>query len=323
MKKNDDIEDLFKESFEDFEADVKPQTWDNVQTALKGAGIGVIIKAMINKIGTNTLIGIASSAATVIGTVMIMNWTGNTTKKETPPVVETKKAIETPITETPIAETNNESNNTKANLGITDVKKENKEAEQTKQSNKDKANFNNIINELKGEKIALITPSVVSGTVPLIVDFSNKGNGRINNWDFGDGKKEKNKVNPFHVYDVPGVYTVILSSTTADGKTTSDSIKIEVYGNSNLSDIPESFTPNGDGDRDYFPFNGENLKYMKATVFDFSGKIVFESNVVGGKWDGKDKKGINVQEGKYYYIVNAEGIGGKKYERKGTIKLAR
>ena len=321
MKKHDDIEDLFKESFENFEADVRPQTWDNVQTALKGAGIGVFIKAMINKIGTNTLIGIASSAATVIGTVMIMNWTGNTTKKEVSPIVETNKTAETPIEETPANKVVTALSDSNDN-SMVDVAKT-KPVSQVKSKTQDKEKFDNLIKELKEEKIALITPSVVSGTVPLIVDFSNKGNGRINNWDFGDGKKEKNKLNPFHVYDIPGIYTVILTSTTADGKTTADSIKIEVYGNSNLSDIPESFTPNGDGDRDYFPFNGENLKYMKATVFDFSGKIVFESNVVGGKWDGKDKNGINVQEGKYYYIVNAEGIGGKKYERKGTIKLAR
>ena len=83
MKKNDNLEDLFKDSFEDFEADVKPKTWDNIQAALKGAGIGIIIKTLINKIGTNTIIAVVSSAATVIGTIMIMNWTGSGSKKET------------------------------------------------------------------------------------------------------------------------------------------------------------------------------------------------------------------------------------------------
>jgi len=48
MKKNDNLEDLFKDSFEDFEADVKPKTWDNIQAALKGAGIGIFIKTLIN-----------------------------------------------------------------------------------------------------------------------------------------------------------------------------------------------------------------------------------------------------------------------------------
>lgn len=59
MKKNE-LEDIFKDSFENFEAEVSPSVWKNVQTALKGAGIGLLGKTILNKIGANTIIAVVS-----------------------------------------------------------------------------------------------------------------------------------------------------------------------------------------------------------------------------------------------------------------------
>ena len=68
MKKKN-IEDLFKDSFENFEAEVSPSVWKNVQAALKGAGLGLLGKMLINKMGANAIVGIVSSAAAVVATL--------------------------------------------------------------------------------------------------------------------------------------------------------------------------------------------------------------------------------------------------------------
>lgn len=330
MKKNDNIEDLFKDSFENFEADVKPKTWDNIQAALKGAGIGVIIKTLINKIGTNTIIAVVSSAATVIGTIMIMNWAGTGAKKETtvPATSQTNKLQEN-------SENNPSSNGSQEIVSNTNTLEtiSNEKANEIKgiisnsknisEGNKTNNDLKNVIAEIESEKIASINSTVIGGAVPLIVNLSNKGSGKINKWDFGDGKTAKNTANPVHVYDTPGIYTVILTSTSVDGKTKNDSIKIEVYGNSSLSDIASSFTPNDDGDRDYFIINSENIRNMNATILEGNGTIVYSHKGVEIKWDGRNKKGEKVKEGTYYYIIDAEGIDGKKIEKKGSIKLTR
>lgn len=329
MKKNDNLEDLFKDSFEDFEADVKPKTWDNIQAALKGAGIGIFIKTLINKIGTNTIIAVVSSAATVIGTVMIMNWTGSGSKKET--VSGNLNTTTAPKTEeitnnntvsnSVLDNSANSSNSTPlANKTTTSANTTNSAAIDTKKS---KAELENVVKEIESKSIASINSSVVAGAVPLIVNLSNIGAGKINKWDFGDGKTAKNISNPVHVYDVPGIYTVVLSSTTIDGKTKNDSIKIEVYGNSSLSSIPTTFTPNDDGDHDFFIINSENIKGMNATILEGNGTIVYSYKGVEIKWDGRNKKGEKAKEGIYYYIIDAEGIDGKKIEKKGSVKLTR
>lgn len=334
MKKNDNIEDLFKDSFENFEADVKPKTWDNIQAALKGAGIGVIIKTLINKIGTNTIIAVVSSAATVVGTIMIMNWTGAGAKKEVNapatsqtanlPVVKDENTAISGSQET-AADSKKETNTAESvvNNKTTEIKGSTNNSTETVANHKSKNDLKNVIAEIESEKIASINSTAIGGAVPLIVNLSNKGSGKINKWDFGDGKTAKNMANPVHVYDTPGIYTVVLTSTSVDGKTKSDSIKIEVYGNSSLSDIASSFTPNDDGDRDYFIINSENIKNMNATILEGNGTIVYSYKGVEIKWDGRNKKGEKVKEGTYYYIIDAEGIDGKKIEKKGSIKLTR
>jgi len=51
--------------------------------------------------------------------------------------------------------------------------------------------------------------------------------------------------------------------------------------------------------------------------------LVYKWVGVDGRWDGTTLKGEKVMAGIYYYIVNAEGVDGKKYEQKGKIKLIR
>ena len=74
------IEDLFKDSFENYEAEVDSSVWENIKTGMKGIGLGLLGKAIINKIGTKTIVAVVSSVATVIGTVGVMHWTGNAVK---------------------------------------------------------------------------------------------------------------------------------------------------------------------------------------------------------------------------------------------------
>ncbi len=85
--------------------------------------------------------------------------------------------------------------------------------------------------------------------------------------------------------------------------------------------IVRELTPNGDGRNDTFIFNGNNIVEMKARIVDEKGNVIFETNKVGDKWDGKNKKGEKMKAGLYYYIQEAMGRDGRVYEAKGTIKL--
>src|ERR1043165_4497287 len=221
MKKNN-IEDLFKDSFEDFEADVNPGVWKNIQTALKGAGLGIFGKLLMNKIGTNTLVAVVSSAATVVATALVMN--GSKTeapkKKEEPKVVaeaakpsvneikdflktENDNAVTPAVTEPPV------------NKEPVKKEKENAEDANSLLINNDK--INSVIKEYSGESIADVVASPISGAAPLVVNINNNGTGKINKWSYGDGSKKETGANPVHLYDEPGIYTIVLTSTTDAG----------------------------------------------------------------------------------------------------------
>ncbi len=323
MKENEKFEDLFKEKFENYEVEVRSTVWSNIQTGLKGAGIGILIKTLINKLGSNTIVAIVSSAATVVSTVLIMQWTNNSDKTA---VVTKDKVIPSTIKEEPNIE-----NTVEKEIPLVNSEKSNTPANQIKENTNTKNNtiatkneLNNVIKDISKKQVAFISSSTVAGPVPLIVNFENIGNGKINRWDFGDGKKDKNNSNPVHAYDVPGFYTVLLTSTNADGVTAVDTLKIEVYGNSSLSNTPISFSPNGDGADDYFSTDPKNIKELSAKIIDpNTNRIVYQWKGINGRWDGKDKKGNDVSEGIYYYVFSAIGLDGKKIELNGKVKLVR
>ncbi len=326
MNKGDkDLEDLFKESFSDFEADVNPGVWKNIQTGLKGAGLGVLIQTVFNKIGSTTLVATVSSVSAVIATILVMNFTN-----QSKPISENNKVDKTVVKpdKASLKEIKkflaDGSGKVEKPAVVETVTKPEKEEIKVEESvKKDKKKIQSVIKSLAEQPIASISATPVAGTVPLIVNLSNNGTGKVNKWSFGDGQKPDVANNPVHVFESPGVYTVLLTSTNADGRTSIDSIKIEATGNSSIASIPGAFSPNGDGIDDLFVFQSKNIVNMEVVLFDKKGKIVYNWKGIDGKWDGKNQQGKQAQEGIYYYIITADGVDGKKYEQKGSIKLTR
>lgn len=327
MKKNN-LEDLFKDSFENFEADVDPGVWKNVQTGLKGAGLGLLGKMLVNKLGSSAIVAIVSSAAAVIATIFVMN--GTKTETETKTETKTPKTITQPkiITEAKKPSVNEiknflaTENNKKTETPVVKNEAESNANNSDLTIKKDK--INSVIKGYTEQSIANISASPIGGEAPLVVNLTNNGIGKINKWDFGDGRKETG-ANPPHYYDEPGIYTIVLTSTSAEGKTSTDSIKIEVIAreNSSVRSASGDFSPNGDGVRDYFGFDTKNLINQNVIVFDKNKTIIYKSESLSAKWDGTNLKGKKVKEGEYFYIQKAEGKDGKKYEQSGKITLKR
>lgn len=74
----------------------------------------------------------------------------------------------------------------------------------------------------------------------------------------------------------------------------------------NLSaiDIPNAFTPNGDGKNDYWKINGaENYPQASVQIFTRSGLKIFESKGYSIPFDGT-YRGNKLQGAVYYYVIN-------------------
>ncbi|MBP6184781.1 MAG: gliding motility-associated C-terminal domain-containing protein [Saprospiraceae bacterium] len=88
--------------------------------------------------------------------------------------------------------------------------------------------------------------------------------------------------------------------------------------------LPNVFTPNGDGVNDTFGEWGMcNYSAFQLTVFNRWGQVVFETNDAGQKWNGVTN-GTPQPSDEYVYIVEwISGLSGKILKRRGSITLVR
>jgi gliding motility-associated-like protein len=117
----------------------------------------------------------------------------------------------------------------------------------------------------------------------------------------------------------PGKYWVEVSNSCG---TKRDSIEVfkncdfEIY-------LPNAFTPNGDGLNDYFGVPGLNkIRLIKLTVYNRWGQLIFETNDINNRWDGRYKKSLQ-PVGIYIYYVEMENLNGKRITKKGFVTLIR
>lgn len=83
-------------------------------------------------------------------------------------------------------------------------------------------------------------------------------------------------------------------------------------------EIPNVFTPNGDGINDVFKINlsGESLANFNVSIYDRWGILVFASSSINNKWDGRTTSGLKVVSGTYFYVLELNSV-----EYKGHVTV--
>ncbi|MFT7589385.1 MAG: gliding motility-associated-like protein [Limisphaerales bacterium] len=139
-------------------------------------------------------------------------------------------------------------------------------------------------------------------------------------WDFGDGTTSS-LINPSHSFSGENTFTVCLTAFNDFGceDTYCRTIDIEFDG---IVDVPNAFTPNGDGVNDQFYLGGFGMESVKFRIFNRWGELVFETNNPGQGWDGTFR-GIAQEIDVYIYTVEAFFANGRKEELKGNVSLIR
>ena len=120
-----------------------------------------------------------------------------------------------------------------------------------------------------------------------------------------------------------------VATDNENGVTTSESIAISVtdaLGNPAAggvedlySGIPRFFSPNGDGNGDYWEWTQPELfANSLLTVFNRSGQKIFEALSYNNTWDGKSD-GQALQPGDYYYVIKMPDLT----ELRGAVRILR
>jgi gliding motility-associated-like protein len=91
-------------------------------------------------------------------------------------------------------------------------------------------------------------------------------------------------------------------------------------------EIPNIFSPNGDGINDYFQVKAQTLRSFNGVILNRWGNIIFEwSNweEYEAGWNGNMNGGSKAAPGVYFYTITAEGMDGIPYNAHGALHLMR
>jgi len=149
-------------------------------------------------------------------------------------------------------------------------------------------------------------------------------------WHFGDETTEKNcDPQVEHIYTEGGCYEPYLIVMNRDLPECRDTAYLETcipVDNASEIDVPNVFSPNGDGINDFFQVKAQTLKTFSGIIVNRYGRTVFEwtnwENYEDG-WDGKLNGGTDASVGVYYYVIKAVGLDDIEYDLHGPLHLMR
>ncbi len=170
--------------------------------------------------------------------------------------------------------------------------------------------------------VASFSSEGMDGTIlsPIYKFYDQSTNAATRVWNFGDGTGST-VLNPQHTYASKGKYTVSLITTTMNGCTDSIAMEIEVTPVFTLY-IPNAFTPDGNGNNDFFMPKGVEISEFTMMIFDRWGELIFQSNDLETGWDGKANNGDKIaQQGVYVYKIVVRDFSQKHHDYTGHVTL--
>lgn len=162
----------------------------------------------------------------------------------------------------------------------------------------------------------------IGGSAPLVVDFKSNANpdaAEFFEW-FIYNTQTPTKVIRYtdqdfrYTFNDAGEYVVKLKASSSECEV-SDSVKVTVL--ESFIDVPNVFTPNGDGVNDEFRVVYRSIISFNAWVYNRWGRLVCKWSDPAKGWDGRIN-GKLAAPGAYYYVI--EAIGSDKDKNGEPIK---
>ncbi len=139
---------------------------------------------------------------------------------------------------------------------------------------------------------------------------------------------ESSQLDTFHFPEIglAGCYAVTAIDTFFNESALSN---IECVDNCPFYELPNAFTPNGDGKNELFiPYPYCFIDRIEIKIFNRWGQLIFETSNPDIQWDGTNLAGKEVVEGVYYYTCmvyeeRVSGITASENALSGYIELVR
>jgi gliding motility-associated-like protein len=154
------------------------------------------------------------------------------------------------------------------------------------------------------------------------IQFTNQSNGATSYlWKFGYNDQTSTNANPSHLYTRSGKFDVCLVAYNDEGCTDTLCKPVDAVID-RIADVPNAFTPNGDGKNDILYVHGAAIQQFSFKLFDRWGHLIFETTSLDRGWDGNYNGQPSPTEG-YAYLLDVTFTDGVTLVKKGNITLLR
>ena len=168
-----------------------------------------------------------------------------------------------------------------------------------------------------------VSPSstITPGTTVTFTNLSNNSNNYL--WNFGNQSVTNDTstiFSPTYLYNDTGNVCIDLIAFGVGGCNDTATKCLIVLEDASI-EIPNIFTPNGDGINDFFFIKTTGMKDLNCIIFDRWGLKIAEFNGVNGKWDGTMSGSRIAPNGTYFFIVDYNSKNGKTGSAEGYLQL--
>lgn len=165
----------------------------------------------------------------------------------------------------------------------------------------------------------------IHSTDPRVVTFVNQTSGGTSyQWLFYNSKGNKigesNAENPVITFH-EGSYIILLVAKSRDNCIDTLVYKYLIVRGKSFIEVPNIFTPNGDGINDEFKIKNQTLKDFHCTIFNRWGQKIYDWTDYSKGWDGKTTNGTEAISGVYFYVITGSGEDNVNYVIKGNVEL--
>lgn len=133
--------------------------------------------------------------------------------------------------------------------------------------------------------------------------------------------------NTEYTFNESGSFTIQLYISFVNGSDTieySQESPFTISISTSKLEIPNAFSPNGDGQNDVFKVKEgyQSIVSFHGYIYNRWGKKLYDWTDIDGGWDGKIN-GHDAKDGVYYVIIKARGADGRKYNLRRDVNLLR
>ena len=332
-QQNTNIEELFKDKFQNFEADPGTNAWANVQTGISSNAAAASAATTTASWASSAIVGVVITAV-AIGGYLFFNNEGE--KKIQPQQTETEETssiteVEQSIEKQEEIHTNNEA----FKDGAEDDLNQPLEIEDTQvQTKKEREDNNTLINAEEisvDEQSDKVTSKIEEKTIDQILaehqqflDEQAAANAS-SNAEAGDSEREIILPVKSENEEKAEVKEKNSTNSSEDQLTEEAKFKAEQKRIADQVSFPNIFTPNLDGENDEFKMIVKKsiaIDNIQVSILDMSGRVIGAFNGIHNNWDGKLLNGSVAPTGQYAFQA-VIFVDGKQYRKLGLFSLTR